>query len=297
MKGFSGSQRVKAIILLLAFALTAPGCATWLELQTDLVVVPMVSEMVGKASDVENLRLIKEGMATNIIMLTALVKISPDNRRLLKDCAYAYCAYGMMVENEEPDYAAELYAAGNEYGMAALKTDPDFARGLAAGRRLPEVVAELDEDYAEALCWTGMCNGLWILRNMDDAAALVRLADTLALVKRSVELDGDYFYGVGKAFLGAYYSLVPDFFGTGGGPEAARRMFAEARAVTDDKLLLVDVYEARFLLSQLKDREGYVATLERVLAADPKILEGGRGFTAMAKAKARYFLDHMEEYF
>lgn len=287
----------RGVVLLFLACLTVSGCSTMNKLQTDLVIVPMVSEMVSKASDAGNLRVVKEGMSANIMMMTALAKISPTNRRLLKDCAFLYCSYGMMVENEEPDFAAELYALGKDYGMAALKTNGKFKKGLEQGRPLPELVDELGDKYARALCWTGMCTGLWILRNMDDAAALVGLADALALIERSIELDDDYFYGVGKAFLGAYYALVPEFFGTGGGPDASRKMFAEARAVTDDKLLLVDVYEARFLLSQLKDRHGYVETLERVLEADPDILEGGRAFTAMAKVKARYFLDHMEEYF
>ncbi|MFP4445712.1 MAG: TRAP transporter TatT component family protein [Desulfosudaceae bacterium] len=297
MKRSGGSLATGGLLLVALGWLTVSGCATWLKLQTDLAVVPMVSEMVSKASDAENLRVVKEGMPTNIVMLTALAKISPDNRRLLKDCAFLYCAYGMMVENEDAEYAAQLYANGRQYGMDALKTDTRFRKGLEAGRPLPELVEYLDEDYAEALSWTGICSGLWILRNMDDVTALVRLVDALALVKRSIELDEDYFFGMGKAFLGAYYAQVPESLGTGGGPAASRKMFAEARAVTDGKLLLVDVYEARFLLSQIKDREGYVATLEKVLEADPDILKGGRAFTAMAKVKARYFLEHRKEYF
>ncbi len=285
------------LVLVLFSLMTTVGCSTLYKLETDFFVAPMVSEMVEKASDSENLRVVKEGLASNIVLITSLSRISPNNRRLLQDSAFLYCAYGMTVEHKEPGFAAELYDLGAKYGMRALKTNRRFEKALAKGKQIPEAVECLGEGYAEELCWTGLNTGLWILRNMEDTAALIRLADALALVKRSIELDEDYFYGVGKAFLGAYYAQVPEFLGTGGGPEASRKMFAEARAVSDDRLLLVDVYEARFLLTQIKDRKGYKQNLKRVLAADPDILEGRRAFTAMAKKKATYFLKHMEKYF
>ena len=110
-------------------------------------------------------------------------------------------------------------------------------------------------------------------------------------------MDDDFFFGLGKIFLGAYYAQIPDFLGTGGGPEASKKMFDEARAISSGRLLLVDVFEARFLDTQLKNREEYIRKLEKVLDADPEILEGYNSFTAIAKQKARFFLDHMDDYF
>ncbi len=281
---------------LFCLTLILPGCSTILRFQADFV-APMVAELVDQAADSDSLQVIREGIGANTLLVNAFSKISPNNNLLLEKSAFLYCAYGLLVEEEEPEFAAELYAIGKDYGMRDLKQNRCFRYGLDEGKHIPELTDCLGRRYKEALLWTGVATGLWIFRNMDDSAALIELADAVALVERSIELDEDYFFGLGKIFMGAYYALIPDFFGTGGGPEASARMFAEARAASNGRLLLVDVFEARFLDTQLKDRAAYICKLENVLAADPDILEDYNSFTAIAKQKARYFLDHMDEYF
>ncbi|MDY6822822.1 MAG: TRAP transporter TatT component family protein [Thermodesulfobacteriota bacterium] len=273
------------------------GCSSMiLKMQADFM-APMISEMVDQVTATENIRVMREGIAANTLLISSLVEISPNNLTYLEQASFAYCAYGMMVEEEDPEFAAELYQTGKKYGLRGLNTNRDFRKSRAQGKPIPKLTGVFDEDYAPLVCWTAMNNGLWILMNMDDSAALVELADAIALAERTIELDEDYFYGVPKAFLAAYYAFVPDFYGTGGGPDASRRMFEKARAVTDGRLLLVDVFEARFLKTQLKDREGFVRQLEAVLAAEPDILEDGRLLTEMAKFKARYYLAHIDEFF
>ncbi len=294
--GFVFKRTSGTALLLLCIILSFSGCSTILRLQTDFV-TPMISELVDQAANNPSPQVVREGIAANIVMVSAFSAISPNNNTLMEKCAYLYCAYGLMVEETEPAFASELYALGKQYGMRALKQNHCFSKGIGWGRHIPELTDCLGRRYKKAALWAGVATGLWILSNMEDSSALVEIADAVALVERSVELDENYFFGIGKVFLGAYYALIPDFFGTGGGPEASARMFAEARAVSNGRLLLVDVFEARFLDTQLKDKEAYVRKLERVLAADPNILEEYKSFTAIAKQKARYLLDHMEEYF
>ncbi len=283
-------------LLLLCLLLALSGCSTILRLQADFV-SPMISRLVDEAANAKSARAIREGIAGNLLMVSAFAEISPNNNILLEKTAYLYCAYGLMVEDTEPEFASELYAIGKEYGIRALKQKRCFRNGLGYGEHIPELTGCLGRRYKNALLWTGLANGLWIFRNMDDSAALIEIADAVALVERSVELDEDHFFGIGKLFLGAYYALIPDFFGTGGGTEASAKMFAEARAASNGRLLLVDVFEARFLDTQLKNREEYVRKLESVLAADPDILPEYKSFTAIAKQKARFFLNHMDEFF
>ena len=282
--------------VLLGMLLTLCGCSTILKLQTDFV-APMISELVDQAANNGSSRVVREGIAGNTLLVTAFSEISPNNNLLLEKSAYLFCAYGLMVEDSDPEFASELYDLGKEYGLRALKQKRCFRKGLENRKHIPELTDCLGRGYKAALLWAGIANGLWIFRNMDDSGALIEIADAVALVERSIELDPDYFFGIGKLFLGAYYALIPDFFGTGGGPEASARMFAEARAASGGRLLMVDVFEARFLDTQLKNRAEYVRKLERVLAADPDILPEYRSFTAIAKQKARFFLDHMDEFF
>lgn len=283
-------------VALFCMTMAISGCSTILRLETDFV-SPMISKLVDRAANSGSMRVVREGIGANALLVTSFSEISPNNRLLLEKSAYLFCAYGLIVEEAEPEFASELYATGKQYGMRALKENGCFEKGLRKGQRIPELTGCLGKNYTEAALWTGIATGLWIFRNLDDSAALVELADAVALVERSLELDENYFFGLGKIFLGAYYALIPDFFGTGGGPEASAKMFAEARAASDGKLLLVDVWEARFLDTQLKNRQEYIRKLESVISADPNILDGYQGFTNIAKAKARYFLDHMDEYF
>lgn len=289
-------KRFLLIFLSLGMVMALSGCSTILRMQADFV-APMIDKLIDNAANAGSPRVIREGIAANTLLVTAFSEISPTNNLLLEKSTYLFCAYGLMVEDTEPEFASELYSLGKEYGLRALKQKRCFRKGLENGKHIPELTACMGNSYKSALLWAGMANGLWIFRNMDDSAALIEIADAVALVERSVELDEDYFFGIGKLFLGAYYALIPDFFGTGGGPEASAKMFAEARAASGGKLLLVDVFEARFLDTQLKNREEYVRKLESVLAADPDILPEYRSFTAIAKQKARFFLDHMDEFF
>ncbi|MEW6076819.1 MAG: TRAP transporter TatT component family protein [Thermodesulfobacteriota bacterium] len=283
-------------VLLFCMIVSLSGCATILRLQTDFV-TPMICELVDQAANSKNIRVVREGIGANALLVSGFSNISPTNRRLLRKSAYVYCAYGLMVEDTDPAFASDLYAMGKGYGLRALKMNSRFKKGLQDGNHIPDVVQHLGKRDLDAMVWTGVNTGLWIFMNMEDSSSLIELADAVALVQRSLEIDENYYFGLGKVFIGAYYALIPDFFGTGGGPEASAKMFAEARAVSNGRLLLVDVFEARFLDTQLKNREEYIRKLEHVLAADDDILQGYEAFTKIAKLKARFFLDHMDEYF
>ena len=295
-RAFIFRKQILPALLLSVMLPALCGCSTILRLQADFV-APMISELVDQAANNGSSRVVREGIAGNTLLVTAFSEISPNNNLLLEKSAYLYCAYGLMVEDTDPEFASELYSLGKDYGMRALKQKRCFRKGLESGKHIPELTGCLGRGYKAALLWAGIANGLWIFRNMDDSAALIEIADAVALVERSIELDPNYFFGIGKLFLGAYYALIPDFFGTGGGPEASARMFAEARAASGGRLLMVDVFEARFLDTQLKNKAEYIRKLERVLAADPDILPEYKSFTAIAKQKARFFLDHMDEFF
>lgn len=302
---FMLTKRIYLAIVPVCLAMTVSGCASFFAAAGNPVIYrfgtdfisPMVAEMVDRADNVDSIQVVREGIGANAMLISVLTELSPNNRLLLKKAAYLFCAYGLLVEDQEPEFASELYAIAKQYGLRALKMNRCFAKGLKKGKRIPELAGCLNGKYKEDALWAGVATGLWVFRNLEDSAALIEIADAVALVERSLELDDDYFFSLGKVFMGAYYAQVPHVFGTGGGPEASARLFAEARAESGGKLLLVDVFEARFLDTQMNNREEFIRKLEHVLAADNNILEGARGFTGIAKLKARYFLDHIEEFF
>ena len=287
LKGF---KLLLTIVLALAL-MTGPGCVkSAVKTGVHLSAVPVMDMMMDSLLDSPSSTLLKDGMASNVLLVTALAEMDPKNQGLLSKTCLLYTSYGMMVEDEDPAYAVELYSIAKQYGMRSLMTDKAFAKGLEEGKKIPELTPLLDKKYMEALCWTGLAYGLYLMQNMDDPMALMDMPDCVAMVQKSMELDDHYMFGVGKAFMGGYYAMLPEFLGLGGGPDASKAMFEEARAVSGGKFLLVDVFEARFLSTYIDDRDRFESLLNSVLEGDSAALDGGEGLNDLAKAKAKYYL-------
>ncbi len=258
---------------------------------------PMVTGIMEKVVDTGSARLAKDGLAGQVLLLTALADLSPDNFRLLKECAFAYCSYGLFVEDEDPEYAKELYNIGKDYGLKVLKQNNRFKKELQEGKKIYELVGQLGKRYAEALCWAGLNGGLLLTLNLDDPESLMEMADIIAMVKRSIELDEKYYYGVCKIFLGAYYAMIPPFLDKEGGPENAGKMFEEARKHSGGKFLLIDLFEAKFLATTIDDEELFEKRLNHILSSPSEEPQGVRLINELAKKKARFYLDRQEDWF
>ncbi|ETR66865.1 MAG: hypothetical protein OMM_12246 [Candidatus Magnetoglobus multicellularis str. Araruama] len=291
MKGF----------LLLSLIIGFTGCASFQRMVTrtgiNVGIAPGVSHMIEAIKETKSGRLVEKGLADHLLIVTGMVEITEGNFRLLNEAAFLYCAYGIFMEEKEPEFAKELFDIGKDFGLRALKQNRKFRKGLAAGKKIPELVGHLDEDYVKPLLWTGLNIGLWIVHNMDDPAALMGMADAMALVERSIELDEKFYHGAGKMFLASYYALTPEYLGLGGGPENSRQMFEQSRAVENGNFLLVDVLEARFLATITENEDRYDELLNGVIEKEPDDIKGIRLINELAKMKAQYYLSHKSDYF
>ena len=257
---------------------------------------PTTSEKATNAQAQDFLQLRGE-LESEISTISAKVEASPNDAQLLSESARLYLAYGFLIEDEDPGLAKELYTKGKEYGLRALKQDPQLDEGLKSGKRLSELVVNCGEEYAEALCWTGLNGGLWLILNMNNPAILSELGDILSAVKRSIALNETYFYGIGKVFMGAYYAIVPSFLEPKAGPENSAKMFQEARSISDGKFLLVDLFEARFLDTKINNRDLFQKQLQSVISADPEALKDASLMNRLSQLKAKYYLKHQGDFF
>jgi hypothetical protein len=281
-------------LMLLALLALAGGCAA---AGVNIAGEPAIQMMVKKISDTGSARLAQDGMAGQLLLVTALAEVAPNNKKLLGQTAFLYASQGMFVEDTDVEYAKEMYRIGKSYGMRALMTNRRFRKAYDSGKKIPEIVGLLGKEYVQALTWTGLNAGLEIIHNMDNPLALMAMPDAVAMIKRSVELDPNYFYGTGTLFLGAYNALTPEFLGLGGGPDASAKKFEEARKIEGGKFLLVDVFEARYLATFVDDQEKFAKLLNRVIEADSAALPGGRLMNELAKMKARIYLERKNEFF
>jgi hypothetical protein len=274
--------------------ITCSGCA---RMMVNMAGGPMVSTIVEKVQDSDSARLLKDGFAGDLLLITAVTEMSPNNLRLLKECSFAYFAYALIVEDEDPEYAKELLSIGKNYGLRALKQNRKFAKGIKQGKKIHELVADLPKKYADVLCWTAMNEGFLLILNLDDPSALVAMADVVKMAKKSIDLDANYFFGAATGFIASYYALVPQFADPEAGPENAKTMFEKAKELSDGKFLLMDYLEARFLAISIDDEDLFEERLQSVLKGDSGALEGAKVFNEVAKVKAKYYLDHQDEYF
>jgi hypothetical protein len=287
-------------IAIVMASLIMSGCTSVQRMSTKMGInmgAPVVSLMIDVLKDTKSGRLAEKGFAGQLLMLTGMVELAPNNFRLLNDTSFLYCAYGIFMEDKEPQFAKELYDIGYEYGMRALKQNRKFRLGIEDGKKISELVPHLGKKYVPSLVWTALNKGLWIVLNMDDPEALMGMADTIALIKRSIELDETFYFGAGKMFLGAYYAMIPEYLGLGGGPENSEKMFKEARQATNGKFLLVSVLEARYLATTIDDRDMFEERLNFVLESDSGAIKGVRLINELSKMKARHYLNSIDKFF
>jgi hypothetical protein len=92
-----------------------------------------LDDLVEKLLDSKNYGEIKNGLPDALLVVTGVTELSPNNYKLLTRTCMLYTAYGLFVEDENPDYAVELYDIAIDYGLRALKLNKEFRRKFEQG--------------------------------------------------------------------------------------------------------------------------------------------------------------------
>ncbi len=143
--------------------------------------------------------------------------------------------------------------------------------------------------------FAGLAPASAINLNRDDLARVVDLPKAIALIKRSHELDPK-FYNAGAAMtLGIVYCSQGKAIG--GDPDLGKKFFQEAIDASGGKYLMARVMYARFFGVITQDRPLFESTLKEVLAAPADLYPQQRLANALAKKRAKRYLDHVEDYF
>lgn len=175
------------------------------------------------------------------------------------------------------------------YGSALLESmEPGFKEAQHNDATMREyLLAFEDAEDAEPLFWTGYA---WMAKTniaKSEPPVVAQLFVGVALMERSVELDETYNAASGHVALAAYHArtALAEL-------DDAKQHFDRAVELSEGKALLAKVqYAARYQCLK-GDKEGYVKTLEGVLAAQDPWPEQ-RLPNTLAKRKAqRYLTDH-----
>ncbi len=232
-----------------------------------------------------------------MILTGALSEVSPDNYTLAWTCAQLNVATAAYNEMFRPDYAKELALQGYRFGMRSLMTHGKFRKAVESGMPVEKAVKLLPKKYVEGLTWTAMSLAFHMMMNIDDVMSLTYAPEVNNMIKRAIELDGTYFYGLPYALDAVFNAMASQMvLGCGLGP--AQASYNKNKEISEGKLILVDALYAQFYAVALRDHELFHKLLNDVLKAPDDILEyDGFYLTTLAKGRAKWLLEHEEQIF
>ena len=254
-------------------------------------------EDVARASHKQSdLKLIREGMPSYLMLIDGMVEALPDNKKLLITAAQSYASYASaFIEDEDKAYAIALYAKAKTYALRALEqngfknplTRPfdDFESGLQKTKKK-------DVPY---LFWAASCWGSWISLNRWSMEAMAELPRVELMMKRVLVLDEAFYYGGAHIFMGILEASKPRI--AGGNLNIARDHFRKAIELGDGKFLMTEVYFADYYAKKAFDRELFIATLKDVLQTPVDIEPELTLLNSVAHIRAKKMIDAADDFF
>lgn len=295
--------------LSLCLLLLSSGCSlTKLAAEQTVDVLTLGATSFYEETDYE---LATGAVAANLKTMEAISVVANDNPSLFATLARGFCSYTygwietkIMGREEDPfdpeqihldKRAIHLYRRGKAYGLRALNlVHPGFATGITGTGR-EKWLGKLGKKDSDALFWTSYCWAGEIQHRIDDPDALGELPTIRALLKRSLAIDPEEYWGVANILLGAIESALPASLG--GDVPKAQLLFDKGLAVSHRRYLLGLVAQAQTLAVNTGNRELFRKSLEEVLAADDTILPEENLSNQIAKIQAKELLARLDELF
>jgi len=241
--------------------------------------------------------LAREALPANLKMMEGLLRVDPENRRVLVALSMGFTGYSMMfLEDEAPARASALLLRARDYGLRALgESGADIEKAALHPARLSPLLESLGREDLEPLFWSALAWSSWIRLNLDDPAAVARLNAAQACIKRAIALNGDYFFGLPHVAMGTVLAARPPLLG--GDPEKAKACFERAIALHQGHFLLAKLYLARYYAVRVQDRRLFLDLLDEIENADPRIMKQACLFNAVARVQAVHLREHVDTLF
>lgn len=275
---------------------------------------PVIQDASRSFAAESDIKLARDAAPAQLKTADGFLVASPNNKTLLEVVARGYIeyAFGFLEDDFEslPDddkhakerdeltrRATDLYDRALGFALRYVQQEdkhfPEtFAKDVASSEA---AVMRQEKDSMPGLLFAGIALASAINLNRDNLARVVDLPKAIALVKRAHDLDPK-FYNAGAAMtLGIIYSAQGK--AVGGDPEAARRYFDEAVAVTGGRYLMARVMKARHYAHAVQDRALFESTLKEVLNTPPTVMPEQRLANELARRRAARYLAHVEDYF
>ncbi len=262
--------------------------------RTSTAVMDSNIEAMNRETD---LALAEASMPANLKLIEGLIQEDPDNPDLLTYAAQGFYGYAFgFVELKDQARAAMLYERGSRYGLRALQAmGIDVDLSTASVDAIDENIAKLGKRAVPALFWTASNWAKLIDLKRTDPAYIAQLAATERLMQRVLELQPEFYYGGAYVYYGVYYGSRAPMLG--GDFDKSEAFFARANAVSNRKLLMVDVLQAEYLERQRFDQEQFHQLLSRVINDPVGSFPEMELANQVARERARKLLSREAEWF
>ncbi|HVN71434.1 MAG TPA: TRAP transporter TatT component family protein [Desulfomonilia bacterium] len=296
----STTDRVVYLILpLIISASLLGGCASTMAKMTVDGMKPLMEDMRSATNRNSDADLVRAAMPPILIQMDGFIMVSPENRYLLSSAAEANIGYAFLfVEDTDKMRAKGMYYKAREYALRNLALNDTFKQALNQDdiqvfKKALKTIHKRDIAplYFATNAWLS-----WINMSLaDDPDVLKNLPRVEAMMDRVLEVDDTFYHGGIHALMGVYSVSRPEMFG--GQPEQAESHFREAFEISGSKYLLWQFLYAKYYAVQVRDRELFVSTLNKIIHAPDDILPEEAFVNAAVKQKARELLTHVDDYF
>ena len=255
--------------------------------------------------------LVGKSFPASIIQLEGLLRIAPDNEAIGMALVAAYIGYGTgWIEDraevadfednwEEVDHlrarALVMYTRAWDLSRHFMRNrHPGLDEAIKGG--VDELEAWLyavftEKEDAKILLWAGASLGARINMGMEDIDTVADLPLAKVLLERSVELDPDFMFMIGKMTMAtlAASEFPPNM-------DRAKVLFDEVLEKTERRNLMVQLNMARYYAVNVGDHELFKVLLQEVLDAGD-VLPEARLTNTMARRRAERYLGRIEYFF
>ncbi len=294
MEKGKGKVKIRLFIaglMLTFFTVFSSGCASMLKCTVNIV-SPALPEIVHASMAGINTCYGQgqHGAPGFIVVAGMLAEISPKNYTVNWTASQVFVATAAYNEMYNADYASDLAWQGYRFGLRSLKTNRKFRKAIESGMPVEKAVDLLPKKYIEGLTWTGMSLAFWMMMNLDDIMTITYMPQANSMLKRAVELDGAYFFGMPYAIDAAFSAMASEMVAECG-LKRARASYKNMRDVSEGKNLMGDALYAQIYAVLIRDRALYRKLLQDVIDAPDDILEyHGFYITTLAKGRAEWLL-------
>jgi len=280
--------------VLFLFALTTGCNSTKFMVNSMEPLMEKMNDAVNKHTDVE---LVKDAMPAALIQMDGFIEAAPDNTKLLARAAEAYNGYSFIfVEGHDNERAEKMYLRAFKYASRALKQKEEFAEAFDGDiESFTASMNVFDKKDVPALFWAATSWLSWAGLNVDDPEIFLALPKIKIMLKRCIELDETYKYGIAHTVLGVLYASRP--VAHGGKPEMAKAEFDRAFELSEGRMLVFKLSYAQYYAYQIQDRELFVTTLHEIIEAPDDLLPKMGFINAAAKKKAVRLLNNVDNIF